>query len=141
MVQLWDTAGQERYRAIASRFFKGVDGVLLVYDITKRDTFEKIDKWMKQAKDNANKDLPFVLIGNKSDLESERDVDTEEAKQYAEENKFEFLEVSALNNDNIDEAFNIIVKKILPQKLKTKHEKDESRISLKNTKNGKSRSW
>ena len=64
-VQLWDTAGQERYKAIASRFFKGADGVLLVYDITKRETFEKVYRWMEQATSNANKDIPFVLIGNK----------------------------------------------------------------------------
>ena len=109
-VQLWDTAGQERYKAIASRFYKGVDGIILVYDITSRESFEKIETWMNQVEANTTKSLPFVLVGNKSDLEEQRDVQYDEGKAFADKHGFEFLEASAFNKENIDEMFEIMVK-------------------------------
>ena len=109
-VQLWDTAGQERYKAIASRFYKGVDGIILVYDITSYESFEKIETWIKQVETNTTRTLPFVLVGNKSDLEEERNVPTEEAKEFADKHNFPFIEVSALNKDNIEDLFEIMVK-------------------------------
>ena len=74
-----------RYKAIASRFYKGVDGVILVYDITSHESYEKIDSWVKQAKENTTKELPFILIGNKSDLVDKRDVQPEEGEKIAAE--------------------------------------------------------
>ena len=120
-----------RYRAIAARFFKGVDGVILVYDITNKESFEKIDRWVKQAKENSPKDVPFMLVGNKSDLEDSRAVSEKDGDDLAKELGFPFKEVSALTKDNIDDMFEVMVQKILPKKLEEMTKKDKGRTTLK----------
>lgn len=120
-----------RYRSIASRFFKGVDGVILVYDITNEESFTKINSWVKQAKENTSKDLPFMLVGNKNDLDDERAVSEKKGADFADELGYPFKEVSALTKDNIDEMFEIMAKMILPKKLKEKADRDEGRKTLK----------
>ena len=124
-VQLWDTAGQERYRAIAARFYKGVDGIILVYDITSHESFEKIEAWIKQVENNTTESLPFILVGNKCDLEEKRDVPYEEGKAFADDHNYPFIEVSAFDKTGIDEMFEMIIKKILPNKLKAKEDKSK----------------
>ena len=79
--QIWDTAGQERYRAITSSYYKGAKGCLLVYDITRKESFENIDKWISDLKSAGNENMSIILVGNKSDLENERKVTKEEAKR------------------------------------------------------------
>lgn len=129
-VQLWDTAGQERYRAIASRIYKGVDGIILVYDTTSYESFEKVGVWIEQMENNTTKTLPIVLVGNKWDLEDQRDVPTEEGQKYAEELGYPFMEVSALSKEGIDEMFYTIIKEILPAKLKQKENKGMSAFNI-----------
>lgn len=123
-----------RYRAIAARFYKGVDGIILVYDITNRESFDKINSWVKQATENTTKELPFVLVGNKCDLEEERDVSTEEGEEFAKKQGYPFIEVSALSKENIDTMFEMMVRKILPKKLKAKREREEGSMKLKDDK-------
>ncbi len=84
-VQIWDTAGQERYKSITNAYYKGAKGALLVYDITKKETFENINKWVPELKQNGDKDVTIVLVGNKIDLEDERKISTEEGKRKAVE--------------------------------------------------------
>ena len=84
--QIWDTAGQERYRAITSAYYRGAVGALLVFDITKDQTFKNIDRWLQELKDHADQNIVIMLVGNKTDLDHLRDVKVEESKQYAEEN-------------------------------------------------------
>ena len=108
-VQIWDTAGQERYRSITNAYYKGAKGSLLVYDITNPKTFESLDKWISDLKTNAEEKISIVLIGNKTDLEDQRKITTEQGKEKAEFYKLAFMETSALNGNNIEKAFNELI--------------------------------
>ena len=110
--QIWDTAGQERYRSITSVYYKGAQGCLLVYDITKKPTFENIDRWISDLKNSGDENLSIILIGNKCDLENERKVTKEEAKEKAQFYKLAFIETSALNGTNIEKAFELLLNDI-----------------------------
>ena len=108
-VQIWDTAGQERYRSITNAYYKGAKGSLLVYDITNPKSFENLDKWLSDLKTNGDEKISIVLLGNKSDLESERKITLEQGKEKAEFYKLAFMETSALNGNNIEKAFNELI--------------------------------
>ena len=111
--QIWDTAGQERYRAMTGAYYRGAVGALLVYDISKRYTFENVAKsWLKELKENSDPNLAVMLVGNKCDLRHFRAVSTEEAMKFAEENKLSFIETSALDSTGVDEAFQRTVTEI-----------------------------
>jgi Ras-related protein Rab-11A len=81
--QIWDTAGQERYRAITSAYYRGAVGALLVYDISKHQTYDNVTRWLKELRDHADSNIVIMLVGNKSDLRHLRAVPTEEAKLFA----------------------------------------------------------
>ncbi|CAH8558824.1 unnamed protein product [Schistosoma turkestanicum] len=104
--QIWDTAGQERYRAITSTYYRGAVGALLVYDISKPHTFFNLDKWLEELKEYASDDIVVMLVGNKCDLKHLRCVLTEDARKFAEGKGISFMETSALDSVNVDEAFN-----------------------------------
>ena len=108
-VQIWDTAGQERYRSITNAYYKGAKGSLLVYDITNPKSFESLDKWISDLKTNGDQKISIILLGNKSDLESDRKITTEQGKEKAEFYKLAFMETSALNGNNIEKAFNELI--------------------------------
>ncbi|KAK7534052.1 ras-related protein rab-like protein-11B [Phyllosticta citribraziliensis] len=107
--QIWDTAGQERYRAITSAYYRGAVGALLVYDISKHQTYENVTRWLKELRDHADSNIVIMLVGNKSDLRHLRAVPTEEAKQFASENNLSFIETSALDASNVELAFQNIL--------------------------------
>jgi Ras-related protein Rab-14 len=104
-LQIWDTAGQERFRAVTRSYYRGAAGALLVYDITRRQTFNHLQSWLNDARNLTNPNTVIFLIGNKCDLESHRDVTTEEAKKFATENNLVFLETSAKTGQNVEDAF------------------------------------
>ena len=110
--QIWDTAGQERYRSVTKAYYKGAKGALLVYDITRKSTFENIDNWLIDLRTNADKDILIVLIGNKSDLLDNREVSSEDAQTKAEQYNIAFMETSAKSGDNISKAFTELVEQI-----------------------------
>ncbi|TPX66443.1 hypothetical protein SpCBS45565_g04443 [Spizellomyces sp. 'palustris'] len=110
--QIWDTAGQERYRAITSAYYRGAVGALLVYDIAKQQTYENVNRWLKELRDHADTNIVIMLVGNKSDLKYARAVPTEEAKQFATENGLSFIETSALDATNVELAFQKILTEI-----------------------------
>ncbi|XP_077455408.1 ras-related protein Rab-25b [Stigmatopora argus] len=110
--QIWDTAGLERYRAITSAYYRGAVGALLVYDITKQLTYESVERWLKELFDHADPHIVVMLVGNKSDLDSERSVPSEEAKDFADKNGLFFLETSALSSTNVEAAFNTVLAEI-----------------------------
>jgi len=103
--QIWDTAGQERYRAITSAYYRGAVGALLVYDVTKKETFADVEKWLTELRDHADSKIVIMLTGNKCDLQHLRSVSTQDAEIYAAKEDLLFLETSALNSVNIDTAF------------------------------------
>jgi len=112
---LWDLAGQEKYSVVRSMYFSGVEGALLIYDLTRYNTFDSISsKWMKDFKKYVRKESVFILIGNKSDLNDKRVVPTERGKELAKEIRAtHFIETSAKLGENIEEAFLTLVKQIL----------------------------
>nr|AAX20384.1 small GTPase [Gracilariopsis lemaneiformis]AAY41883.1 small GTPase Rab11 [Gracilariopsis lemaneiformis] len=110
--QIWDTAGQERYRAITSAYYRGAVGALLVYDITKKDSFDNVQRWLKELKDHADANIVIMLVGNKSDLQHLKAVTTDDASAFAESNGLSFIETSALDNSNVEEAFRSILSEI-----------------------------
>lgn len=89
--QIWDTAGQERYRAITSAYYRGAVGALLVYDISKHQTYENVTRWLKELRDHADSNIVIMLVGNKSDLRHLRAVPTEEAKAFAGEGLYQLI--------------------------------------------------
>ena len=108
-IQLWDTAGQERFRCLIPSYIKKADAVIMVYDITKVETFNEIDFWMKEVDQNKVSDLVMVLVGNKADMTEVRQVESENGMNYAKTNKIAFVEASAKTGENIMEIFNHIV--------------------------------
>ncbi|XP_033375628.1 ras-related protein Rab-44-like isoform X2 [Parus major] len=108
--QIWDTAGLERYRAITSAYYRGAVGALVVFDITKHQTYDVVDRWLKELYDHAEASIIVMLVGNKTDLAQAREVPMEEAKMFADNNGLLFVETSALDSTNVEEAFETILK-------------------------------
>ena len=106
--QVWDTAGQERFRTIISSYYKGAHGILLVYDITLKESFESLNDWLNEIKKNTSKNIVKVLIGNKIDLNDKRVISFDEAKEFADNNSMKYIETSAKTSTNVDQAFGII---------------------------------
>ncbi|KAI7727449.1 hypothetical protein M8C21_024060 [Ambrosia artemisiifolia] len=110
--QIWDTAGQERYRAITSAYYRGAVGALLVYDVTRHATFESIERWLKELRDHTDPNIVVMLIGNKSDLRHLLAVSTEDGKALAEKESLYFMETSALEATNVENAFSEVITQI-----------------------------
>ncbi|XP_040579690.1 ras-related protein Rab-2 [Lepeophtheirus salmonis] len=104
-LEIWDTAGQEAFRSITRSYYRGAAGALLVYDITRRDTFNHLTTWLEDARQHSNSNMVIMLIGNKSDLEAKRDVKREEGEAFAREHGLIFMETSAKTAANVEEAF------------------------------------
>ena len=111
-VQLWDTAGQDKYRTIAKNYFKGSHGILLLYDITKTNSFENIREWIRDIKEEVSEKAIIFLIGNKIDLGEQRKISKEKGVELAEEYKIPFFEASAKSGENVDEVFKALYRKI-----------------------------
>ena len=133
-ISFHDTAGQERYRSIAFNLINSANGVILTYDITNRETFNAIPEWINNIRDYKGEDFPVALIGNKCDLEEEREVKTIEGKELARKYGFLFFETSSKKGNNVQEsilelALNIFEQKKKEGKIKEKNEeKNEKKI-------------
>jgi Ras-related protein Rab-1A len=104
-LQIWDTAGQERFRTITSSYYRGAHGIIIVYDITDKESFDNVRQWMFEIDRYASENVCKLLVGNKSDLGPKRAVDYEAAKSFADELNIPFLETSAKNATNVEQAF------------------------------------
>jgi len=103
-ILIWDTPGQDKYRSSGKLFFHKVQGIILIYDITYRESFEKLYVWVRQINDNTSS-IPVMLVGNKIDDEENRIVTKEEGDDFAKENDFSFMEASAKNGKNVNNVF------------------------------------
>jgi len=112
-IRYFDTSGQERYHSLAPNFIKNSDGIILMYDITDRDSFEHISKWWNDIMNFKNKDFPVVLVGNKSDLEDERMVQKEEGENIAKEYNIKFFETSNKEGINVKESSTELISMVL----------------------------
>eukprot|EP01115_Flamella_aegyptia_P010620 TRINITY_DN472_c0_g3_i2.p1 TRINITY_DN472_c0_g3~~TRINITY_DN472_c0_g3_i2.p1 ORF type:complete len:209 (-),score=14.43 TRINITY_DN472_c0_g3_i2:192-818(-) len=112
-LQVWDTAGQERFRTITSTYYRGAHGIFVVYDCTDTDSFNNVKQWLAEIDRYANPNVCKILIGNKSDLVAQRQVDYNTAKEYADSVGLDMFEASAKNSINIEEAFSQISVQIL----------------------------
>ena len=119
-LQIWDTAGQERYKSITSAYYKGAKGAFVVYDISRKSTFDNVDKWINELKNNGSEDVFILLVGNKSDLNDQREISEEEVKKKAEVYNIAFCETSALKGNNIEFAFESLIDKITEKLEKEK---------------------
>ena len=112
-LQIWDTAGQDRFRAITKNYYKGANGILLIYDVTNIQTFENVKNWISQIREEANPNVVIYLVGNKIDLEKETKViPTIDGQNMADEYKLLFKEASAKEGINVNEIFQELVEKI-----------------------------
>ena len=111
-LQIWDTAGQERFRTITTSYFRGAQGILLVYDVTDRRSFESIRNWISQINQHADVHVNKILVGNKCDMIDEKVVSTQEAQALAQEFNMPFFECSAKNDVRVEDSFVHIAKAV-----------------------------
>uniref|UniRef100_K3WH41 Uncharacterized protein n=1 Tax=Globisporangium ultimum (strain ATCC 200006 / CBS 805.95 / DAOM BR144) TaxID=431595 RepID=K3WH41_GLOUD len=104
-LQIWDTAGQERFRTITSAYYRGADGIIMVYDVTSQESFDHVNDWLNEVNRYASEGTCKLLVGNKSDISENRAVSYETAKAFADSLAIPFLETSAKNAQNVEEAF------------------------------------
>ena len=116
-----DPSGQERYRAVAGSIIKSADGVLVVFDLTDEDSFEKVSYWIEQVR-NISQKIPIILIGNKSDLVEERKVTQEKIDEKKEKYNLDYMQTSALSGENINESFQTICQRAFDSYREQPHE-------------------
>ena len=103
--QIWDTAGQERFNSLTNKLYKSAQGLILVYDITSLKSFENINKWLETIKNENNKNVKVILVGNKIDLENKREVNYNQIKEFSENYGIDFIEISAKENIKVENVF------------------------------------
>jgi len=113
---IWDTAGQEKFAALAPVYYRDADGAVLVYDITIKQTFEKVHKWIRELREHAGEEITIIIVGNKCDRENDREVDEEESKDWAKKYNAEHFHTSAKSGKGIEEAFQSLATKLFQKK-------------------------
>ena len=139
-VKIWDTAGQERFKTITYSFYKQANGVIVTFDITNQTSFTNVKTWLDSIYQHADPNIAKVLVGNKIDLEDERKVSVEEAKQLAEQHKMHYFETSAKLNKNIDELMQHLMENVYKKMFRDGANPREPSIAIgaNNHKGGKS---
>jgi small GTP-binding protein len=110
-IQIWDTAGQDRFRSITRNYYKGANGIVLIFDVTNKKSYENVKNWVKQIKEEVSSRVTIILVANKIDDVNHRIVTKEEGEKIANECGLMFFECSAKTGENIEHAFNELVKK------------------------------
>jgi len=119
-LNIWDSAGQESFRALGRTYYRNSQGVLIVYDVSNRTSFEQMESWLAEAQRNAVDNAVILLVGNKTDLNHRRQVSTEEGQQFAKKHHIKFIETSAKTASNIDSAFDLVAKTLVVRWRKKK---------------------
>ncbi len=131
-MQIWDTAGQERFKNIIASYYRGAHGILLIYDVTDKDSFKNLNNWLIEIEKNASKNVLKVLIGNKSDLEDKRVITYNQGKDFADTYGLKFIETSAKKNLNVNEAFETLGRELMQasEDKKITKQKQNKKISV-----------
>ena len=138
-LDLWDTAGQEKFRTMTQNYYKGSDGIILVYDISNESSFETLKNWMDDIKENSKNKIEVIIIGNKLDLE--RQVEKKRLEQFAEEYKVPYFETSAKTGEGVEESFNKLIdnlskkEKKINESIDEEDDKNRNSLTLKNPNN------
>ena len=139
-IQMWDTAGQERYRSVVKSYFKGAHGVFFVFDLTSQSSLKGLSKWISETDDISDKNIVKVLIGNKKDKVSDRQITTVDGISLAEKLNMYYYETSAIDRLSIDKIFDRMVKLVIKQyELQLNKPKEPSLLIRKDTKKLKKR--
>ena len=136
-VQLWDTAGQERFKSLAMTYYRKAYGILLLFDVTKRTSFISCKNYLEEVRINSDKNCIIYLVGNKIDLENQRQISYEEANLFAKKEKIKYIETSAIKNIKVEEVFSSLLNNIYEIKKEEHKNKmfleEGNKIGLKNT--------
>jgi len=130
-LQIWDTAGQERFRTITSAYYRGADGIIMVYDVTSSESFDHVEEWLSEVDRYANENTSKLLVGNKADLIEEKQVTKETAQSFADKLSIPFLETSAKTATNVDNAFLTMAKELIKTKELTAGAEKPAGIGLR----------
>jgi len=130
-LQIWDTAGQERFRTITSAYYRGADGIIMVYDVTSSESFDHVEEWLSEVDRYANENTSKLLVGNKADLIEEKQVPEDTAQRFADKLNIPFLETSAKTATNVDAAFLTMAKELIKTREKQNGDAAPQKIRLK----------
>lgn len=134
-LKIWDTCGDEKYRAITRQYYKDADGIILVYDITKQSSFDSLESWLEEIKNNGPDYAEIILVGNKTDLTDQRVIQIEAAEKFAQNKKLSFIEVSAKTGRNVTLLFEKLTNKLIQnfkeREKNNKHKPNEMNNSVK----------
>eukprot|EP00164_Ancoracysta_twista_P002960 GFYU01003942.1.p1 GENE.GFYU01003942.1~~GFYU01003942.1.p1 ORF type:complete len:207 (-),score=54.24 GFYU01003942.1:606-1226(-) len=131
-LQIWDTAGQERFRIITSTYYRLAHGIFVVFDVTRRDSFQNVKRWLFEIDKHAQKSVSKVLVGTKIDLASKRVVDQPQAKEFADKLDLPYIETSAKSNENVEKAFLLLASEVRKSRMDLQQlsRADEGKVSL-----------
>ena len=131
-MQIWDTAGQERFKNIIASYYRGAHGILLIYDVTDKDSFKNLSNWLIEIEKNASKNVLKLLIGNKTDLEDKRVITYNQGKEFADSYGLKYIETSAKKNLNVNEAFETLGRELMQhsEDKKIVRQKQNKKISV-----------
>ena len=131
-MQIWDTAGQERFKNIIASYYRGAHGILLIYDVTDKESFKNLSNWIIEIEKNSSKQVLKVLIGNKTDLEDKRVVTYNQGKEFADTYGLKYIETSAKKNLNVNEAFETLGRELIiaSEEKKITKQKQNKKITV-----------
>ena len=131
-MQIWDTAGQERFKNIISSYYRGAHGILLIFDVTDKESFKNLSNWLIEIEKNGNKNVLKLLIGNKTDLEDKRVISYNQGKEFADTYGLKYIETSAKKNMNVKEAFETLGRELMSLNIdkKASNQKQNKKISV-----------
>lgn len=130
-LQIWDTAGQERFRTITSAYYRGADGIIMVFDVTSTESFDHVNDWLKEVNRYAAEGTVKLLVGNKSDRTADKVVTEAQAKEFADELGIPFIETSAKSSKNVEEAFLTMAGELIRQRDSRGGNNENTGIDLK----------
>ncbi|CAF3817979.1 unnamed protein product, partial [Rotaria magnacalcarata] len=130
-LQIWDTAGQERFRNITATYYRGAQGIIIVFDLTNLESFDNIKNWLTEIERNGPEDVKRLLVGNKCDFTAKRVVDNAKAKKFADSLQIPYIETSAKDSNNVEQAFKDMISLLTASMLSSKSENANINVSSK----------